>query len=149
MALSTTQRKHLAAIRRLLKSSTWSDVKQGLALLDASDDAEIWEVMSEGISISEDGSLSLAAGEVKARVKVASRENVALHVARHMGLLSKLTTLNLRGSRTLSDLSPLRGLHNLVEIDLRFCGCCGFGAKRALFVFVKEDMIVLLNLLLL
>ena len=49
MAFSSEQRKSLASIRKLIKSSDWTDVAQGLALLSAIDDSALWALLAEGI----------------------------------------------------------------------------------------------------
>ena len=121
MALIATQRKQLAAIRKLIKSSRWADVKQGLALIESIRDPDLLALLSEGVSVSADGVLSLGEGELKSRVKVSRQENATLHMAKQAGLQSERTLLNLKVNRTLSDLQPLQGLSNLTHLDLSYC----------------------------
>ena len=76
MKLSSEQRKDLAGIRKLIKSSEWVDVCQGLALLSATDDPALWALMAEGIGFSAAGRVVLGAGEIKKRVKKRHRDDV-------------------------------------------------------------------------
>ena len=120
MAFSSTQRKALAGIRKLINSSEWADVGQGLALLHATDDPALWALLAEGIRFSAEGRLVLGAGEIKKRVKKDHRVGVALAAARQVGLLESLTRLDLSGTGV-QDLQPLRGLVNLTTLDLSAC----------------------------
>ena len=126
MSLIPTQRKQLAAVRKLLRSSEWSDVQQALVLLAAGNDPQLWSIMTEGISISSAGRLEIGPGEIRKRTKSANRDNAALHMARKSGHLSALSLLDLSGSfdtpnQWLSDLQPLQGLTNLTTLDLSYC----------------------------
>ena len=90
MGLRKEQRKQLAAVRKLIKSTEWADVKHGLGLLEAINDPELWRICAEGVHISSEGKLEIGHGEIKKRVKAAYRKNVALFAARHTGLLTRL-----------------------------------------------------------
>ena len=120
MALSKEQRKSLAGIRKLIKSTAWVDVRQGLVLISAADDPALWAVLAEGVRFSAEGRLLLGEGEIKKRVKKVHRVGVALAVARQVGLLESMTTLDLSGSG-IEDLQPLRGLVNLTALNLSEC----------------------------
>ena len=126
MTLSSAQRKQLSAARKLLRSSEWPAVQQALALLAAGEDHQLWSIMAEGILISSAGRLQVGPGEIRKRTKAAHRSGAALYVARHIGLLSDLSALDLSGSFAhpntwLHCLQPLQGLTNLTTLDLSFC----------------------------
>ena len=56
MGVSTEQRKHLSAIRKLIKSPEWAEVKQGVSLLTSLDDPELGAVFTEGVELCDSGS---------------------------------------------------------------------------------------------
>ena len=143
--LSAEQAKHLATIRRLIKSNDFADVEQGLVLLDALDDPDLIELITDGLSVDEDGRLVIPAGsEIQKRVKKAYRQDVAfwalsrtdqLQALTTLRLYSwsalqsgdalqgcpSLTTLDLSGCDSLQSVSGLKGLKNLTALDLRRC----------------------------
>jgi len=125
MGLKGEQRKQLAAIRKLIKSKEWADVKQGLALLESVKDEDIWAIFAAGIRLSSDGALMDSSVELRKRMTHAFRINATLSAARHAGLLDSLTHLDLRppwgGGRehgALRDISPLSGLTALTDLNL-------------------------------
>ena len=117
------QRRQMASIRKLLRSAEWSEVQQGLALLQALNAPQLWRVIERGLSISEGGSLKISSGEVNTRVRAAHRLSVALWVAHRAGWLDELTTLYLYSSpmAVLSDLRPLSQLQGLVSLTIPCC----------------------------
>jgi len=117
MTMNKDQRKILATVRKHFKSRKAQDA---LALLTEHNDPVLWDVFREGVSFSPDkswpglpdfrGVLDVSGGEIKKRVKSYQRDQVALHVARHTGLLDEVTEMVYFSCGNLWDLSPLAGL---------------------------------------
>ena len=143
MGLSGEQRKQMTGIRKLIKSNDWKDVEQGIALLDGADDMALWDLMTEGVAISGDGTLGISEGEIKKRVKAAHRVSVALLVAQRSGWLryqknlrvftakqavdfsgfslpDSITSLKL-SCWTARDFGPLKQFSHLTSLDLSGC----------------------------
>ena len=77
--MNAAQRRELSKVRRFIKAKDISDVSQGIALLDALGDPELWSVLAEGLSVNAAGKLVIPKGcEVYKRARAAHRPYVAL-----------------------------------------------------------------------
>ena len=126
MPLDTTQTAYLARARRLLSQEDWEDVAQGLNLLSALDDPQLWAIVADGVRLGGEHfqHLEIRPGEIRTRVKPDNQNNAALWVAREVGLLDDVTRLDLSreygltGAHHPGDLQPLAGLPRLEVLRL-------------------------------
>jgi hypothetical protein len=121
MAVDDTQ---LAGIHRLLRGDA-SSVLQGLELLRALDDVDVWGRLAEGVVLDADNAISVPReSEVAMRVWYSDesgyRALVALWALRCTGRLAGVSRLKLRGL-PLTDLTPLEGLDALEELVVADC----------------------------
>lgn len=143
--LNKDQRKILATARKHFKSR---DAREALILLTEHSAPALWEVFREGLAFDPDyswvgfsGELKVTGGEIKRRVRGRQRIQVALHAARHNGLLDEvkemvffdgdalwdlspladltLTRLCINGLRKCEDFSPLGRLPSLTDLEIR------------------------------
>ena len=121
--LDKEQRRQLASVRKLLRAVEWPDVQQGIHLLQALDDPQLWAVMQGGLRITKSHRLLISDGELQRRVRIAHRLSVAVWVAHHAGWLRDCTALQLftSPSTILSDLRPLAGLERLTALTISCC----------------------------
>ena len=119
MQLTKEQRTNLAALRKLIQSSDWSLIEQGMELLKSLKDPVLWGLLEEAISISQDGVLAIGEGEITKRVKSAYRESIALIVAENAGWFRYRSSIALSVQKRIID---LRGLSTLTQItELKIC----------------------------
>ena len=125
MSLNKEQRKHMASIRKLIKSRDWSDVRQGIALLKSINEPYIWAIMGEGVQISQAGWLELGPGEITKRVRKEYQRPLTYWAAHYTGKFRPcryldLCMLSYGGARNVAveDLSPLAGLEHLTHLQL-------------------------------
>lgn len=124
--LDATQTTYLARARRLLSQEDWEDVAQGLNLLSALDDPQLWAVVAEGLRVEGERvqHVEIGPGEIRTRVKPDNQNNAALWVAREVGLLDDVVRLDLSrehgltGTNRPGDLQPLAGLERLDDLTL-------------------------------
>ena len=113
-------RKLLSQIRKLLSSSDWPAIQQGIILAAGMGMPEVTSVLTSGISVSDAGSIEWArASEVVKRMPSTWRAQAAVDIAARFGLLSSVRVLVIRGenSNDIIDLSALTGL-TFTTVDL-------------------------------
>ncbi|MDG1482214.1 MAG: hypothetical protein P8R54_21660 [Myxococcota bacterium] len=115
----------------MLKLPDWSSVQHGLALLEATEDAELWAHVRQGVSI-QGGRLCIEAGYLKRTVQASHLANAALFFAARDPSAAKCDTLNLSDHPDLSDLSDLSRLTGLVHLNALFTKVYDFSALRGL-----------------
>ena len=126
MPLDATQTTYLAQARRLLSQDDWESVAQGLNLLSALDDPQLWAIVANGVGLGGRHlkHLEIGPGEIRTWVKPDNQNNAALWVAREVGLLDDVRRLDLSrkhglpGANHPGDLQPLAGLPRLEALHL-------------------------------
>lgn len=125
--LNKDQRKILAMARKHFKSR---DAREALILLTEHSDPALWAVFREGLAFDPNhrwldfrGALKVTGGEIQKRVRRHQRIQVALHAARHNGLLDDVKEMFFFEGNALWDLSPLADLTltRLCINGLRMC----------------------------
>ena len=118
MALSKEKKTQVSKIRKFMSSRDFYSILQGVELLSALDDPEIWTVFTNGLSVSSLGAIELGKGELKKRVTPHHRIRAALHMAVRAGLLDSCATLDLSERLTMMEQSnPAEDLHLLHELE--------------------------------
>jgi sulfatase modifying factor 1 len=163
----TSDKKQLAAIRKLLGAADLETVVEGLELLRALDDPGLWKLFAEGIYLErnyDDGYVFawevLPGYELNKRVRAPFRDVVVLHVADGAGLLdgaslhcsipggcplprsSRLRGLRLREAEPahIRDLAQLTGLTSLsIEAGPELRDLSGLSGLSALTSLSLED----------
>ncbi len=138
------QRQTLADVRKLLEQSQRASIRQGLEVLQALEDRELWAVFAEGVSVTTEGRVVIEDGcEIHKRVRVPFRLEVALWALRATGRLEAQTTLNLTlgVGETLEDLDSLTGVASLVELDVRDCAIRTLEGLRGCTGLTRLDLL--------
>ena len=114
-------KSQLADVRKLLGDHDATTVRQGLEILRALEDRDLWEVIARGVEVTAKGRVSVPDGcEVHRRVRSAHRLEVALWALRGAGRLDAREHLDLSSSG-LSTLRALAGLPRLEVLDVSGC----------------------------
>ena len=131
MGLSQEQRAQLKALTQTLQLPDWSSVQHGLALLEATQDAELMAHVRQGVSI-QDGRLCIESGYLKRTVTASNLFSAALFLVSRAPFAATIDTLNLSGQSTFADLSPLSRMTGLVHLNVLFTAALDFSVLRSL-----------------
>ena len=120
VALTASQRRHLAGIRRLIASRDDALLAQAVTLLDSLDDPKLWASFAQRLPVRPGlcgpPELRIGPGERRGRC----RTTMALHAARRAGLLDETPALRLFRMH-LTDLTALTALPRLEHLSLTCC----------------------------
>ena len=119
--LSPAQQERYTSICQLLGSQEREHIMQGMRLLEALQDPELWSLFSDEVVLSDAGELDLRPGEIMSHVAKKHRDDVTLWIARQCGMLDDCARLDLSKKTAIRDLQPLAGLPQLRLLSLAGC----------------------------
>jgi len=116
--VSPATAKRLTAWRKLVSQPLSSAALEGIELLKAADDPELWAIVAKWLSVDDKGRVVIPTGcELRTRVRKEFRGEVALWALRKTGRLDDVTRLFVR-DESFNNLDMLQGLSSLTHLSL-------------------------------